>query len=66
MTKQSGQGFLSRRSLIKFGAGTVGAGTIAGWLGTNGFAQNLKNQLNDAAIAAEPVDKVKTNDITPD
>lgn len=73
MAKQSGQGFLSRRSLIKFGAGTVGAGTIAGWLGTNGFAQSIKTQLDDAAlagvpepIAAKPVAQANTNDLTPD
>lgn len=66
MTKQSGQGFLSRRSLIKFGAGTVGAGAITGWVGTNPFAQSLKTQFDDAAIAAEPAAKASRNDITPE
>jgi carbonic anhydrase len=64
MPKQFRQDSVSRRFLLKFGAGAVGTGAIAGWLGANGFAQQIKAQLDDSAIAAEPA--VDTSNLTPD
>jgi carbonic anhydrase len=64
MPKQIGQGSVSRRSLFKVGAGAIGVGAITGWLGSTGFAQQLKPHLDASAVAAEPV--VDNSALNPD
>jgi hypothetical protein len=54
MSKQPGQSSVSRRSLLKSGAGVVGAGTLAGWVGSGAITPAPTQQFDDAAIAAEP------------
>jgi len=44
---------ISRRSLLKGGAGVVGAGTMVGWVGLNSLLPTL-SQIDDTAVAAEP------------
>lgn len=46
--KQNTKG-LSRRRVLKFGAGAIGVGTFTGWLGTGALA----NKFGSAATAAE-------------
>ncbi len=54
MSKQPGQSSISRRSLLKSGAGVIGAGTLAGWVGSGAITPTPTQPLNDSAIAAEP------------
>ncbi len=63
MSKQNRQSSVSRRFLLKSGAG-IGVGTLVGWVGSSSLAPTLAQQLNGSAIAAEPA---STNaDLTPD
>jgi carbonic anhydrase len=55
---------VSRRSLLKVGAGVVGTGTLTGWLGSHTFSPDPTNPSNNAAMAAEPV--VNSGELTPD
>lgn len=63
MSKQSGQSPVSRRFLLKSGAGVVGAGTLAGWVGSGAVTPTLTQPFDDAAIAAEPA--VNNANLTP-
>ncbi|NJK29046.1 MAG: carbonic anhydrase [Acaryochloris sp. SU_5_25] len=52
---------VSRRSLLKVGAGVVGTGTLTGWLGSHTLSPNPSS---NSAMAAEPV--VNSGELTPD
>ena len=47
MTKQtSDQNPISRRNLLQFGAGLVGAGSLTAWLGTGALARTVENRTS--------------------
>lgn len=68
MSRQNGQSSVSRRSLLKSGAG-IGVGTLVGWVGSSVSASTPAQQLNDSAVAAQPVAAEPNSnnaDLTPD
>lgn len=64
MSKIPGQISVSRRSLLRVGAGVIGTGTLTGWLGSHPLTSKPTTQLDHSAIAAEPA--TNTSDLTPD
>lgn len=56
---------MSRRRLIQFGAGAVGAGSLTGWLGTSSIARAIEpsNSSSFSPIAAAPA---AASELTPD
>lgn len=60
MHKKSNSARFSRRDMLQFGAGVVGAGTLTAWLGSGALTQ-----LDPAAVADETKKPAKT-EISPD
>jgi carbonic anhydrase len=60
----------SRRSLLQFGAGIVGTGSLTAWLGTDALAQTLEHRASrtnqDQLIAADPGNAHAGSGLTPD
>lgn len=70
MKKTPGQQNISRRSLLQFGAGIVGTGTLTAWLGTGALAQTVERRVaqtdpNQSVPAAPPSDSTGSG-LTPD
>lgn len=68
--RQKTQLNVSRRNLLQFGAGLVGAGSLTAWLGTGALARTLENRgaTSDAdrVIANNPASAHPEASLTPD
>lgn len=63
MSRQNEKKSVSRRSLLKSGAG-IGVGTLVGWVGSSALAPTLAQQPNNPVVAAEPASN--NADLSPD
>ncbi len=70
MKQTSKQQKFSRRSLLQFGAGVVGTGSLTAWLGTGALAQTVRYRASrtspDQLIAVDPASARAESGLTPD
>lgn len=70
MQQNSNQKNLSRRNLLQFGAGFIGASSLTGWLGSGALAQTIENRASRKQqvqlVAADPGAAHTHSTLTPD
>lgn len=65
MKQPQNQQHVSRRSLLQFGAGIIGTGTLTAWLGSGALARSVEHQP-DRVIASAPTSDHAGSGFTPD
>jgi carbonic anhydrase len=69
MPQKSIQKNLSRRNLLQFGAGFIGAGSLTAWLGSGALAQTIEERAfrkKQVQVAADPGGAHAHSTLTPD
>ncbi len=70
MQRKSNKENPSRRNILKYGAGIIGAGSLVGWLGTGVLAKTMEERLSPVkeaqVISAEPSKAETPSKMTPD
>jgi carbonic anhydrase len=70
MKQPPSQQNVSRRGILQFGAGLVGAGSLTAWLGTGALARTVEHQAShtnqNQRIAADPASAQAGRPLTPD